>query len=440
MEVIPPSSTEIVSKLSQLDNLLKKKSTRALFDRLINEGDDSIRIVQAGRYEVFVEAMFKTSYAFDHLTQNKLRMSKQEMICYLKAQVLRDSRLTNKSSYEFGNISFIITYDPVPAQVPHIDMILPNYQCGLILTEGAPGTLYGETTCELATVDDLVRHWSCPPMSRNLRKALENELLVNKLLEEFGKVLLSPTMLSPGDTLTRGTVLTLPGSTVHAGPATTSYRSVLFASVWPKGDAAPRYDPDTQYTSTVLCGHLLSLVWSKIGVKDRKYMLERTVSCIQDTLIRHVSNHFTEGPMAAFLEMVEHDKYPAKMTLKKLILKSAKDDRFVASGDPQKIDKTIIVKIDDLECVSVTDNLMALYGEEWFKVIVYRRPLSKNVMLYYPGEKQWEGGTPTDQYTLTLERPGELFDGSNGILRGSDEIEIRFSRTTATTSKKKRRL
>ena len=88
----------------------------------------------------------------------------------------------------------------------------------------------------------------------------------------------------------------------------------------------------------------------------------------------------------------------------------------------------------------MTDNLMALYGEEWFKVIVYRRPLSKNVMLYYPGEKQWEGGTPTDRYTLTLERPGELFDGSNGILRGSDEIDIRFSRTTATTSKKKRRL
>jgi hypothetical protein len=76
MAVIAPdyaTSSKFLSQLAELDRKLQKQSTRKYLDQLIHdefnqEGKQSVRYLQAGRYEIFVEASHKTSDAFDHLT------------------------------------------------------------------------------------------------------------------------------------------------------------------------------------------------------------------------------------------------------------------------------------------------------------------------------------------------------------------------------------
>ena len=446
MAVIEPDdaqSSTFLSNLAELDQILRTRSTRIYLDRLIDEefnqeDNESVRRLQAGRYEIFVEAKSKISRAFDHLTRD-LTFSKCDVISYVQKQILRDKRLSQKNDhsskggYELGNISIILNFEAAPAQAPHIDMTLPNYQCALLISDCTPGTLFSETTQPITNVDDLARHWSDNghQMPHDLRGALENDDLVRNLLNKFGKLLHTTlTLVSPGKTLKRGTLITLPGSVVHAGPSSTTFRSVLFASMWPKGSTEPRYDPDTQYSSIILCSHLLSLVWSNIGLTERIYILERTVSYIKDKGLQDMSNHFPNGPLSAFLEVVALGKYPANMTLEGLILKSARNDAFAicepCKHPPPDNSRRMKAKFDHLKCLSVTNDLSASFDGKWYKVLLYRRPNSKYVLMYYPEDNTWEGNKPDDRYTLTLNTSDELFDGSNGVVRGSDGAEIQF--------------
>lgn len=458
MAVIAPdyaTSSKFLSQLAELDRKLQKQSTRKYLDQLIHEefnqeGKQSVRYLQAGRYEIFVEASHKTSDAFDHLTHD-LALSKCDVISYLEKQILRDKRLSFQKkigvcNFELGNISIIANFESAPAQAPHIDMTLPNYQCGLLISHASAGTLFSETTLPIANVDDMARHWSKEghPMPDGLRVALENDALVRILLNNYGKVLDSTlTLFSPGKTLERGTLMTLPGGVVHAGPSSTTYRSVIFASIWPKGSIEPSYDTDTQYSSITLCCQLLLFIWGNISVTERTYMLERIVSYIHDKGFQDMSHHLPEGPLAVFLEIVERGTYPANMTLDGLILTTARNDAFMITEPSQHThpahnSRMIKTEFDALKCLSVTNDLLVNFGGEWYKVRLYRRPHSIYVMMYYPTDNTWEGSKPEDRYTLTLDTADELFNGSNGVVRDSDGAKLQFKRTTL--QRKKRRL
>ena len=98
-----------------------------------------------------------------------------------------------------------------------------------------------------------------------------------------------------------GSVLSLPGSVIHAGPAASDYRSVLFFSACPIQDDNVEYNPDTQYTGIFLCGWLVILLWRLpgMGVVEREYLLEILLHYMQESSVkRHFANHFPVGAFA----------------------------------------------------------------------------------------------------------------------------------------------
>ena len=57
-------------------------------------------------------------------------------------QVVRDDRITanikKKSKVSHDNFSLILSYDQVMAQPKHIDLLYPNFQYGLIMSDNSP--------------------------------------------------------------------------------------------------------------------------------------------------------------------------------------------------------------------------------------------------------------------------------------------------------------
>ena len=93
---------------------------------------------------------------FRHLLEPK---TKENLLQYAKAQAIKDPRLCGANDggteFIFGNFSLLINFESCQAQEPHIDLLLPNWQFGLVLTDNAPGTRFAESCAHVRTVTDL---------------------------------------------------------------------------------------------------------------------------------------------------------------------------------------------------------------------------------------------------------------------------------------------
>jgi hypothetical protein len=250
MALMPPPSTKenthpVLSILHQIDALLQQDSIQKELSQWKQDG--SARHIQGNRMEIFLRADDKSSLFFDtivapHLPPN----AKEQVLDYAQQQALRDPRLND--SYRFGNFSLLVNAAASPAQAPHIDLILPNFQFGLIVSEGADGTLFWESDHHIQSVEDLRNHY-WKDMPEGLVQAMGKEDTVRVLLKFFGDVLLPdlPHGAIQKRNLPTGTVLSLPGGVVHAGPSSEGFRTVLFFSGWQQGSVIEAYDPDVQY-------------------------------------------------------------------------------------------------------------------------------------------------------------------------------------------------
>jgi len=90
--------------------------------------------------------------------------------------------------------------------------------------------------------------------------------------------------------------VTLPGSVIHAGPASKQYRCLLFFSGWRKGSAVAQYNPDIQYFNPLLCADMFSLLYHKLSVPDRLYMIERLAEMVPQ--YKPLSRHLTDEAMS----------------------------------------------------------------------------------------------------------------------------------------------
>ena len=471
-------------------DVLPKRSTQLFLDQWMEHWNgttpESVRMIQANRYEIFCQPVHQqqSSSTLNNTNntnkKNKTSTSqlikdtacldsllrrhgldptdtKQCLMDYAQAQAHRDPRLT-LDQYKFGNFSLILTYGTVEAQAPHIDVLYPNHQCGLLVT-ASPGTMWyptllgTSTTCPLSTIPQLLSAWEranaydhgyynhntptttttrttnddqdhenhqpqgrpgqgdfCPhPLERGVPPSLVQALYHSKdaqtLIRGYGTVLLpeedfvqkKPTSnqhqndndddhqttndsdapahshaVVPGgndeDRLSSypvGTLFSLPGSMVHAGPASTEFRAVLFFSAWPRPSrnksgasssphhqqpvhprseaeqennnnnnnkdlpttpettSAPpvvaEYDPDTQYSSVFLCGRLVQLLWRQVGMDTaaRRYLLyqlyryiRRGGNAVTPKAVRTCRNwalHYTWDAFTAFVARMELD-------------------------------------------------------------------------------------------------------------------------------------
>ena len=165
-------------------------------------------------------------------------------------------------------------------------------QCGLSLTDKTPATLSYETRHHIETVDDLRKHeWK--DMPDTVARAMRGDRHCRQLLKQFGDTLNTErSEIKQHRLLRRGTLLTLPGSVMHAGPKSRSYRCLLFFSGWRKGSAVASYNPDIQYFGPLLCADLFALLYEKLSVVDRLYMIRQLDAFLSEykNLYRHLSD------------------------------------------------------------------------------------------------------------------------------------------------------
>ena len=296
-----------------------------------------MREIQGGRLEIFLDANDKGSNAFDTIIGKVLnaefadelagRDIKDVILAFAQNQARKDPRVGNE--YKFGNFSLLVTYGRCENQMPHIDLVKPNYQFALYLSKMSPRTMFvAEGSIDpVRTVGALVKLWETAselkvsddaPVPHNIVKALEQDEGIRTLLEGFGDV------LHPEQTLEHkyemkhfnvgpGVVASLPGSVVHAGPSSETTRAVLFFSGSPKdADASEEYNPDRQYNGVTLMGHLVSILWTKpkIGKKERIFLLQKLAKYVTATRKSDVALQLgASGKLYDFVVAVQGKEY-----------------------------------------------------------------------------------------------------------------------------------
>jgi hypothetical protein len=284
-----------------------------------------------------------------------------------------------------------------------------------------------------------------------------------------------------------GTLLTLPGSVIHAGPSTEAYRAILFFSASPKkrrsstnevsveGEVA-EYHPDVQYYAPMLCGEFLSIgVWHRLNEEDRVYLLTKLAEYVEiaaasalstptngaedisskiknpASAARNIHCHFSwSAPVKEFIRHIEwsfYERASSRSSPSPAILSRESYIKLYAQRrfpSPQLVPRAANIELDACRVVSAP-NLRAIWDDGLpYEVVVFeiektRRCIAKRiqvqVLLFFPCDGQWAGGDEDERpYILRTEvnsryrfrDPPYLFDGSNGSLLDSEGDKIRF--------------
>jgi hypothetical protein len=483
----------------------KKKSSSSLPS---DEDRRSVRFIQADRYEIFVQSRNKSTEAFDWLCQqvwNKLQqgMSTEEegggnaqypdpisiknaILAFAIQQAEKDDRIakfrfsqTQGSSADgrnvktlYDNFSLITIYEPVTEQQKHIDLLFPNYQYGLVVTDQSPGTNVYRSAQSIKTVQH-IRDYVWTDMSDTLCASMDENPSVKSLVELFGDVLcpniqrvLYNTRNTRGDstgssqggdkeeTFPAGTLLCLPGSEIHAGPACDRYRTVLFFSACPDVTQTIPYHPDTQYFAPLVCCDIISAVWCKICCEDRYYLLCRLVDSIRLSKMTTLERHLFDPNMQRCVRTIVNWDDPTSSTYKFHTRKRLEGFTLydylwnfatigkLASNTGTLSQNGLVDVVEPNDRLS-SDGLVVEYQKHFYRAQIYRRPKQSDevknaplsttlkVQVFYPSDQSWEG--QIHPYTLEWNPPLEdtnteqafmRFNGSNGILRDQDGVVI----------------
>jgi hypothetical protein len=259
-----------------------------------NNSMEGIRTIQKDRVELFVRCANQSCAAFDQLCRQLLEKTKEldasynspkairkAIIAYAKSATVMEDRLMTqinncggRPKIHYGPFSLILTRGTVPPQLPHVDVLPPNFQFGLIVTDDTPATrVNGSNHPVVRTLDDLVNFLQITPDSSKIPAVMAQCPDLVELLQNFGICFstMNPSdycVTSELDHLKNGTVMSLPGGQLHAGPGYTGFHAVLFWTA--HGKSKDVYDINVQYfdecswpISYCLCG--LSSHW-KIGI------------------------------------------------------------------------------------------------------------------------------------------------------------------------------
>ena len=342
MTVVPPSDAEMVDLLQQQDCVLRRPGVQLYFEQLLLLENTSVRRINAGRYEVFVaDVGDKDSTAFDWLC-SKLTLQelsketiKQKIVDYAKRQAVA----AGYSNYQFHNFALIINYNECPQQYPHIDLQEPNAQFALMVTDHAPGTVWFDPQHEIQTPLDLAQAWqqhqphSQSPSPTAWIQSMEHSPKCRSLLRRFGDVL-SPSLVrhepNRGHPLPTGTLLSLPGGVVHAGPKSLNFRAVLFFSGHPTETTIPPYNPDVQYFDSILLSDMIAAVWEDLTTADRIYLLQKLVMYLQAAEYQKMHLHLPSySSMHQFARRIERKEVTEPEEIEEYIQRFADQERLV---------------------------------------------------------------------------------------------------------------
>lgn len=358
------------------------------------------------------------------------------------------------NDYTFSNFSLLVNYEATPQQAQHIDMLEPNMQFGLVFTNSSPGTLVYLVETDVSTISDVQQMWNewnndgenaCGDVPANLIHAVQQySQNAQELIRDFGNILIPEHKLLKieQDSLSQGTLQSLPGSIIHAGPKSTDFRAVLFFSGCPANESIMKdvepYHPDTQYTAVFLMCQLIVVLWKcpVIQQQERQYLLRMLVKYLGEPTVasRKWAHHLDDDDSAGIREFVEH------LEQSKSALSEEKVEAFIKStaSDENLCHYNIT---GDFDIASVDKLLTLWHGKEEVEIVVHRRPVDSKIILEYPNDEEvtWEGTIGGEKYTLSMFVENEKFDGSNGTLIFNDCEEIECYTTNSTDMKKRRK-
>ncbi len=425
--IIPPDNTSssplLENYLPALSDFLHQSQTRAQLEkwRLNASEREGVRMIQGGRFEIYLSVSGKCCKAFDWIEKT---MSKEHQIDNIRSHILsfavsqarKDPRIASKD-FVFDNFSLLVNFDPVKAQLPHLDMVEPNFQFGLIITADSPGTTVYEPVNQIRNMEDVKKHlWKDAPQAVSTLMQSRAQLLLN----EYGNVLCPDLRCYYPGLLSCGTLCSIPGSVIHAGPACEKFRAVLFFSASPRDYSAP-YHADTQYFAPTICATMVvtlrEYLWSQLTFEDRCFLFRKIADARRSypALANHLTNPTVEHRiLRLFLKELRGCKNESELI-----------EWYAASFFEQ-------VSVENLEAEEETN--CGVYS----KVRVYRRRYNKTCRfyLYWVNYEMWDPEFESQTFTLTMGKSprkrksgggvgSQLFDGENGVLKDNDGDVIR---------------
>jgi hypothetical protein len=467
------SSSSIVSKLAQVERIFKQKSTLSYLKKVVKRGyNKDCRLIQAERFEVFVKADKYGSTVWNSILQRggfqDPTAFTEELVHYVVTMAKKDPRIRKEEDWIFENFSLILTYSNVPGQEPHIDLLFPNFQFGLIISDSSPTTQYYEIPkCnQINSGKDLAQLWlkidsSIPDQ---LVQFLAHDPDVNNKLEFYGGVFSVATPCPSEEdpkkhmftcheikSVPCGTLLSLPGSKVHAGPPTASpFRAVLFCSGRPSvsygstGDESNKgillmeeksqkkalaqsesYDPDSQYSSVILMSSILFILWRQYGItkESRVYLLKRLRMYVESTILAGTRwntvrwyRHFPlEKEFQAMLKAMESRVLEEEKLDKQRALSSTSSSSCETQSDGTFWDEFYSTYVEDdsiaplhvesMEYVGefrlISDpDLHVEYNGRYHPATLFHRQKDDRTVIYYRDSNEWEGSRGNDHYRL----------------------------------------
>jgi hypothetical protein len=323
----------------------------------------SVRIIDGGRLE-FMLSGSKGWSAFILLIKcmNDTSSGEQEsldpesfrldVIDYAHQQMRKDDRTAGLEILQDEGL-IISTKAPCAAQNPHMDLMDPrNVQGGMLITGGEDVKATYEYEAEGVVVENLKTFLDLysDGMPVGLLKILLSKSRdpndayasaarqVSALLLEFGR-LLSESLVQLSDQpevtenspLRTGSLFTLPGNVIHAGPSTTHVRAILFLVATSK--TTRKYDADLQYNRTNMWVTIAEYVWVPLEedtydmVAGREYLLRKIEECA--TKACKSSNTIAHYYFRKYAEAAEEYAEASTSTRKDVIRKVKLKERLV---------------------------------------------------------------------------------------------------------------
>lgn len=233
------------------------------------------------------------------------------------------------------------------------------------------------------------------------------------LLELFGNVLVSPEKqrLQTPTKIDAGTAIIVGPHVVHAGPACSTSRAVLFCSGCVR-DEKP-YDASRQYADVTTMASIISCVWRAASMtRNARYLLLYFLSeYVQKSRIRY-SDHIEEDSIRSLVKKLEK----GNQHVEEILRKTADDETFV------------FFQLADFEVVSA-EGLQEILPEsgEQVAIKVFCRKEDSKIVIEYPDKTShnWEGCRDEDRLTLDMNDGSDLlFNGANGKLCSTDGSPI----------------
>jgi hypothetical protein len=416
----------------KLESLLRRKECRRYLEHTVTMTshfkESAVRSIQMGRIEMFIKAGRKRTTVFDTIARKLMELYevpyddiediRKVILDYCTEQAKRDPRVTYHQATDFDNFSLLINYDPVDAQFPHIDLLFPNFQFAVFVSNNALPTSVFTPSFDIETVDDLKRAW--PDMPEGVIAAFNNDPRSINLLRDFGKVLsddvneISVEESKYMPFLPTGTLLSLPGSVIHAGPASETFRAVLFFSG--SSNKIDAYDPDTQYFSGLLLCDFVSMLWERLNVPNRVYLLKKLADNIQQTGYKHLHRHLSENSMVEFTERVSNGQF-----------ENDTKDEFIRRFAERQIKFDSLLGLEEIGA----NDLFTIWEGKVFDVRVFQSVDDGGVRLFYPTDWSWEGRD--GNYTIEFhgkkrKQQQQIFDGDNATIRDDEGNAIEIFR------------